>query len=201
VLSDHGFIDRATLETARLRLEPWGEQHTELLVRLSSNPEVTRFVGAGVPWTRAQAETIAAAQGRRWREHGFGWRPAREKSSGELIGFVALNLVGEGTAGLDRDEHEIGWWLAPSAWGRGFAREGALALCHEAFVVLGAPSVVARIQPANVRSIKVAQAIGLTREFTTTGTTGEPIEVYRLRATRSATDRVNTPGRTAASRK
>jgi RimJ/RimL family protein N-acetyltransferase len=144
-------------------------------------------------WTRAEAEQIAAAQGRHWREHGFGWRPAREKSSGELIGFMALNLAGDGTAGLDRDEYELGWWLTPAVWGRGLAREGGSALCREALGGLGAPSVVARIQPANARSIKVARAIGLVQDFSTTGRTGEPVEVYRLRATGHAVHRGTTP--------
>jgi RimJ/RimL family protein N-acetyltransferase len=177
-----------TLETDRLRLEPWSERHTELLVRLSAEPEVMRYIGAGAVWTRPQAEQVAAAQRQHWKEHGFGWRPAREKSSGVLVGFIALNLAGEGTVGLDRDEYEIGWWLSPSVWGRGLAREGGLALCREAFATLGAPSVVARIQPDNGRSISVAQAIGLTHDFRTTGGAGEPVAVYRLRAARYGPD-------------
>lgn len=188
-----------TLNTTRLWLEPWGEQHTELLVRLSANPEVMRYIGAGKVWTRAEAAQIAAAQVRHWREHGFGWRPARAKRSGELIGFMALNRAGEGTVGLDRDEYELGWWLTPSVWGRGLAREGGLALCREAFGGLGAPSVVARIQPANARSIKVARAIGLVYDFSTTGRTGEPVDVYRLRATRRAADRATAPDMAALS--
>lgn len=168
------------LETARLRLQPWGEQHTELLVRLASSPDVMRFIGPGLPWPRAKAEEVAAAQRRHWNEHGFGWRPASDKATGGLVGFMALSFAGEGTAGLDAAEYEIGWWLAPHAWGRGFAREGALAMRDEAFDALNAPSVVARIQPANARSIAVAEAAGLRRDFDTTGKTGEPVTVYRL---------------------
>jgi len=177
----------ATRETARLRLHPWGEEHTELLVRLSSMPDVMRFIGPGVPWPRAKAEEVAAAQRQHWSEHGFGWRPATDKPAGDLVGFMALNFVGDGTAGLDASEYEIGWWLAPEAWGRRLAREGAKAMRDEAFDALSAPSVVARIQPANASSIAVAKATGLTHDFTTTGKTGEPLVVYRLAAaTRSS---------------
>jgi ribosomal-protein-alanine N-acetyltransferase len=95
---------------------------------------------------------------------------------------MALSFAGEGTAGLAADEYEIGWWLAPQAWGRGLAREGALAMRDEAFDALGAPSVVARIQPANAPSIAVAVAAGLRYDFSTTGKTGDPIDVYRLAA-------------------
>jgi RimJ/RimL family protein N-acetyltransferase len=137
----------AALETARLLLHPWSEQHTELLVRLSAMPEVMRFVGPGVAWPRAKAEDVAAAQRQHWSEHGFGWRPATDKATGDLVGFMALNFAGEGTVGLDAAEYEIGWWLAPEAWDRGLAREGAQAMRDVAFDALDAPSVIAASSP------------------------------------------------------
>lgn len=173
---------RRTLQTRRLRLDAWGEEHTELLLGLSSTPEVMRFIGLGVTWSRAQAQEMATAQRRHWTEHGFGWRAATHKTTGELVGFMALNHAGEGTAGLEATAYEIGWWLAPHAWGQGLAREGARAIRDEALTALAAPSVVARIQPANAPSIAVAQAAGLRYDFTTTGKLGEPVAVYRLAA-------------------
>ena len=170
------------LETARLRLERWDERHTEMLVWLSSLPEVTRFIGTGGTWGRDWAQDVAERQRRHWAEHGFGWRAATETATEEIVGFIALNFAGEGTFALDPGEYEIGWWLAPAAGGRGLAREGAAAIRDEAFGRLGAPSIVARIQPANQRSIAVAEATGLSYDFTTTGRSGEPVAVYRLAA-------------------
>ena len=60
------------------------------------------------------------------------------------------------------------------------SREGALAVRDEAVHAVMVPSVVARVQPTNARSIAVAKAVGLTRDFSTTGTFGEPVLVYRL---------------------
>jgi RimJ/RimL family protein N-acetyltransferase len=102
--------------------------------------------------------------------------------AGDVVGFMALSFAGDGTAGLDAAEYEVGWWLAPQAWGRGLAREGAQAMRDEAFDALNAPSVVARVQPDNSRSIAVAEAAGLTLDFRTTGRAGEPVVVYRLAA-------------------
>lgn len=161
-------------------MDPWEERHTELLVRLSSDPDVTRHIGAGVVWPRSQAETVSAAQQEHWRAHGFGWRGAVEKASGLTVGFIALNLAGIGTAGLDPSELEIGWWLDPGVWGRGLAAEGAAAVVAEAFENLAAPSVVARIQPKNAASTRVARSLGLTLDFTSTGRHGEPVAIYRL---------------------
>lgn len=99
---------------------------------------------------------------------------------GDLVGLVALSYTDGTTAGLPAGEHEIGWWLDPAYWGHGYAHEGAEAIVAEAFA-LGAPSVVARIQPANARSIAVATSLGLVRESETTGRYGEPVVVLRLR--------------------
>jgi len=179
-----------SIETARLRLDRWSEPHTPLLVQLSSVPSVVRYIGLGMPWPQSKAEEISAAQRGHWNEHEFGWRAAVEKTSARHVGLMALNFVGPGTAGLDPSEYEIGWWLEPSIWGRGFAREGGEALCAEAFDSLAAPSVVARIQPENARSICVAEALGFALDFETTDEVGEPIGVYRL----MAAERPRPPG-------
>jgi len=177
-----GVTKRAEIETERLVLEPWAPSHTALLERLSAMPDMTRFVGDGSTWSRERAESVAAAQRDHWRIHGFGWRVAVERGTGREIGFIALNFAGDGTERLARDEYEIGWWIDPHASGRGYAREGGAAVRDEAFGALGAPSVVARIQPANRASRGVAEALGLTLEFETVSEGWVPTVVYRLRS-------------------
>ena len=168
------------IKTDRLVLVPWSAEHTELLARLSSIPEVMIFIESGDVWSRAKAEEVASAARQHWAEHGFGWRAAIERASGDFIGFLALNFAGDGTARVDADEYEIGWWMEPAVWGQGFAGEGGAAIRDEALGELNAPSVIARIQPSNARSIAVAESLGLTPDTVTTGKSGEPVSVYRL---------------------
>jgi len=170
----------AVIETERLRLERWDDRHTDLLVRLSSTPEVMRFIGTGDPWPALLAEDVARAERRHWEQHGFGWRATVDKADGNGIGLVSLNYAGEGTAGLDPGEREIGWWLEPGAWGRGLGSEGAAALRDEAFDQLEMPSIIARIQPENDASIGVARKLGMAFDFKTTGRSGERLVVYRM---------------------
>jgi RimJ/RimL family protein N-acetyltransferase len=144
--------------------------------------QITRFIGNGQPWSVERAHVVAAEKRKHWSRHGFGWRAAVEHASGRAVGIMSANLVGVGTAGVDPSDHEIGWWVDPAAWGRGLAREGARALCEELFDVVGAASVVARIQPANAASIRVAERTGLCYEALTTGPFGEAVAVYRLAA-------------------
>jgi RimJ/RimL family protein N-acetyltransferase len=167
------------IETERLRLVQWSEQHLPLLTRLSSIPQVMQYIGSGQTWSSDTARGIGEKQRRHWDEHQFGWRAAVEKETGREVGFIALNFVGDGTVDLDPCEYEVGWWLEPATWGQGLAREGAEALCDEAFARLTALSVVARIQPENKRSIRVAQRLGLDFDFETTGSAGETVWVYR----------------------
>ena len=170
------------LETARLLLRQWDHCDAALLERLSADPNVVRYIGDGECWSSERASEVSRSMVEHWRANGFGWRVAVEKESGEPVGFAALNYLGEGTAGLVTDELEIGWWLAPSVWGRGFASEGARATCQEAFQRVLAPSVVARLQPDNLASARVAMRIGMSHEFDTTGRFEERVAVYRLLA-------------------
>jgi RimJ/RimL family protein N-acetyltransferase len=168
------------LETERLRLEPWTPAHGALLARLAALPEVMRYIGTGATWNAAEAETHAARALAHWRAHGFGWRGAVERASGEAVGLIAINLAGDDTPGLTADDHEIGWWFDPSVWGRGYATEGGRAIVAEAFGPIGATSVAARVQPGNIASERVVATLGLTFEGAGSGRHGEPIRIYRL---------------------
>ena len=183
-----------SLHTDRLSLDAWTEADDRLLADLARTPAVMRYIGDGTTWTDARIHGVAVHIAEHWRQHGFGWRVAR--CEGTAVGLVALNFAGEG-AGIDPWEYEIGWWLAPSAWGRGLAREGAAGVRDEAFERVGAPSIVARISPANASSLAVAAAIGLTHETDSIGRGGEPIAVLRLSADRWRRDPGRTPSFTS----
>ena len=139
----------AVIETERLRLERWDERHTALLVRLAAVPEVMRFIGTGDRWPPLLAEDVARAERHHWEHHGFGWRAAIDRADGRGVGLFSLNYAGEGTAGLDPGEREIGWWLEPDAWGRGLGSEGAAARAG----VVSPPTNDAATSPAVVTPV------------------------------------------------
>lgn len=138
-----------------------------------------RFIGEGTPWPPQRAAAVAEHAAGHWREHGFGWRVATLRETGAAVGLIALNFAGA-DSGIGASEYEIGWWLQPSVWGQGLAREGAAAVRDEAFARLGAPSIAARVSPRNDASLAVAVAIGMRRGDDSTGRFGEPIAVLRL---------------------
>jgi RimJ/RimL family protein N-acetyltransferase len=166
------------MTTARLRLLPWEERFEDDLVRLSADPRVTRYIGDGRPWSRDFAVQRHRAHLAHWAEHGFGWRAIVR--AGEVLGIAALNRLGSAVPGIDESAIEIGWWLDPRVWGRGFATEAALALREEAFARLGAECLVARFQPANLASGRVMTKLGMSRHGDTVGRAGEQVRVYLL---------------------
>jgi len=94
--------------------------------------------------------------------HGFGLYAAELRQTGEFIGYVGLavpNFTAPFTPCV-----EIGWRLAASHWGRGLATEGARAVLAYAFEELRLAEIVSFTVPANLRSRRVMEKIGMTRD-------------------------------------
>lgn len=100
--------------------------------------------------------------------------------TGSWLGFVGLNIVGPGVEGVAPDEVEIGWWLIRSTWGQGYASEGAAVVRDEGFTRVGLGRVIARLQPANRASARVAEKIGMRLEREGAGRHGEALLIYGL---------------------
>jgi RimJ/RimL family protein N-acetyltransferase len=153
------------LETDRLRLREWSEDDLDAYAALCADPEVMRYFGRGETKTRAEAAEQLEAFRRHWDEHGFGLWCAAEREADECVGFVGLavpDFLPEVMPAV-----EIGWRLARSSWGRGYATEGARATVDHAFGPLGLDRIVSIAQPSNARSTNVMQKLGMRLERTT----------------------------------
>lgn len=97
-----------------------------------------------------------------FRARGFGLYAAELRSDGRLIGYIGLHTP-------TFEAHftpcvEIGWRLASDVWGQGIATEGARAAVHHALQDLGLDEIVSFAVPANQRSIRIMQKIGMTHD-------------------------------------
>ncbi|MFD7067611.1 GNAT family N-acetyltransferase [Streptomyces sp. NPDC059913] len=147
--------------------------------RAFDDPEVMKFFG-GVPEEISLYEELTARQRRFDAELGYClWTVLGE--DGEVAGFA-------GAQPWPRDfgpvgEIEIGWRLARSAWGRGYATAAAR-LTLERLRAAGVERVVAVIDVANERSIAVARRLGMERAETfPTARPGQEAVCYRLTLT------------------
>ncbi len=152
----------STLTTARLRLEPFRDEHLDGLHTLNADPEVMRYI-SGKPETREETAAVVERVKARWAEVGYSWWALIERETGEIVGAGCLqNLRREATPLPDPDcPLEIGWRLRRDRHGRGLATEAAIAIADFAFDVRGAQELLAVCHPENLASAKVMQRIGM----------------------------------------
>jgi RimJ/RimL family protein N-acetyltransferase len=141
-----------TIETARLILRPPEERDLDGFAEMMADEDAARFVG-GVQG-RAGAWRGMAAMAGSWALRGYGMFSVIEKSSGRWIGRLGP-WQPEGWPGA-----EIGWGLTPSAWGKGYATEGAEAAIDWAVDHLGWDDVIHCIAAENTPSARVAERLG-----------------------------------------
>lgn len=168
------------LETPRLILQPWSEADREPFAVLAANPEVMRYIGDGSTWDKDRTNQVFERQMQHWTDHGFGWRSAIQKTTSRRIGFVGINHVGPEATEITEDEVEIGWWIDPTVWRQGFAKEGAFALRDEGFERVGLGRLIGRYQPPNVASGLVMKAIGMVFERDAIGRHGDRVSIFAL---------------------
>jgi RimJ/RimL family protein N-acetyltransferase len=94
--------------------------------------------------------------------HGFGLSAVELLETNSFIGYVGLAVP-------NFDAHfmpavEIGWRLAYEHWGKGLATEGARAVLNYGFERLGLGQVVSFTVPANLRSRRVMEKLGMTHD-------------------------------------
>jgi RimJ/RimL family protein N-acetyltransferase len=148
--------------TERLVLRSWRPSDREPFARLNADPEVVEFLNDGVPFTRAQSDELLDAIQAHWEQRGFGlWCAAAREDPDECLGFVGLAVPSFLPSVLPAVE--VGWRLARHAWGRGLATEGAQASVRHGFEELVLQAVISIIDPANRRSIRVAEKLGMRR--------------------------------------
>lgn len=146
------------LETERLILRRFTEADVEHLVDLDSDPEVLRYINGGTPTPRdvMEREILPRFLGYYDRYNGYGFWAAIEKTSGEFLGWFGLYPQDE-----DTDCLALGYRLRRSAWGKGYATEGAQALIRKGFTELGMRRVFAGTYEYNVASRRVMETVGM----------------------------------------
>ena len=148
------------IETERLVLRQWREGDWVGLHRTYGDPEVMSWIGAAP----ADLASTAAAVGRmsmHWLLLGYGMFAVEERTSGEIVGRVGLMQHPDWP--LAGPKIEVGWTLQRSAWGRGYATEGARASLAFGFDVLDLPQIFSMTRPDNARSRAVMERCGLTQ--------------------------------------
>lgn len=140
------------LETERLILRPPQSEDFEPWTEFHSDAEVMKFLG-GVQGPELTWRSVCAMTGA-WTIEGFSMFSLIEKTTGKWVGRLGPWRP-NGWPGT-----EIGWGLARSAWGKGYATEGAAAAMDYVVDHLGWTEIIHTILPENIGSVKVAERLG-----------------------------------------
>ena len=144
------------IETPRLTLRDWRGGDLDAFAAFSADAAAARYVG-GV-CSRDEAWRRMAAYAGHWTLRGYGLWAIEEKASGAFVGYSGLWFP-EGWS-----EMELGWSLAKSAWGKGYATEAARRARDWAYHALGAKTLMSLIDKENYPSWAVADRLGATYE-------------------------------------
>lgn len=162
------------IETDRLRLELYNDADKSEFVALLTDPVVMRFVDRGaldpqqanVLWRKLMHEFYPNGVDTIWAVFA--------KDDGRYIGNASLRPRPE-----RQKDWEIGYYLKPLEWGKGFATEIASRLVRYGFEIAGLEEIYATVDKLNASSIHVLEKCGLKlfrKEFDEQGV----FFVYRL---------------------
>ena len=148
--------------TERLILRPWKDEDFAPFAEMNADPQVREFFPSLL--TREESDAgIRSLQGTYARD-GFCFFPAELIATGEFIGFIGIQTMDFAVPSVAQPAVEIGWRLARSAWGQGYATEAGQAALEYGFDTIGLPEVVAVTMASNARSQAVMRRIGMTTD-------------------------------------
>lgn len=143
----------------RLGFRTWSLDDTDQFAKMNADAQVMEYF----PKTLSREESLDFID--RLQKHFSKYQhcyfAAEIKETAEFIGFIGLAYQiydSEFTPAVD-----IGWRLKTSAWGNGYATEGAKRCLDYAFNTLQYDAVIATCTAQNNKSERVMQKIGMTK--------------------------------------
>jgi ribosomal-protein-alanine N-acetyltransferase len=150
----------AELETERLLLRQWLPEDLEPFAAHSADPEVMRYFRSTL--SREQSDALARDFAQAIGERGWGFWAVEARDGPRFIGFVGVSephFEAHFTPAV-----EVGWRLGREHWGHGYATEAARAAVDFGFRELELSEIVALTIPDNLRSRRVMERLGMTRD-------------------------------------
>ena len=151
---------RNEIRTPRLRLRAWRAGDREPFARMNADPRVMEHFPA--PLSAAESDALLERIRAHFAARGFGLWALEVAGGADFAGFVGLSVPGFEAPSTPCVE--IGWRLAAEHWGRGYATEAARAALAFGFEDLGLAEVVSFTVPANERSRRVMERLGMRRD-------------------------------------
>ncbi len=145
------------IETSRLLLRSWTESDSEAFAKINSDSTVMRYFPS--VYSRDRSDEMMQLCNTEMERFGFSFWALERKDTGALIGLTGLH-------NFDAELQfcpcvEIGWRLARSQWGKGFATEAARESLMLGFSEFKIESIYAFTTLENMPSRAVMSKIGM----------------------------------------
>ncbi|WP_102345966.1 GNAT family N-acetyltransferase [Bacillus sp. Marseille-P3661] len=149
------------LYTKRLHLRKMIMTDAPKLFQIWSDPQVTEFMNITSFTNENQAIEMINLLDKLARDKKAIRYSIIQLETNELIGSCGFNVLD-----YENSKTEIGYDIGKPYWGNGYAPEAISALIKIAFYTLNLNRVEAKVEPANINSIKVLQKLKFTFEGT-----------------------------------
>jgi len=146
-------------KSKRLGFRNWKETDLTEFAKINADLEVMEHFPK--PLTEKETAAFIDRLKNHYTKYGFNYFATEILDSGELIGFIGLafqEYKSDFTPAVD-----LGWRLKKSAWGKGFAAEGAKKCLEYAFEELNLEKVISTCTEKNSRSENVMKKIGMVK--------------------------------------
>ncbi|MEB3359326.1 MAG: GNAT family N-acetyltransferase [Synechococcales bacterium] len=155
--TEHGIrIMSHLLRTERLSLRPCQVDDLDTVHQLWTEADIRQFLFDDRQVSVEEAKSFIEASLVSFASYGYGIWLFFEHQSDQVAGFSGLlhSL---------QDSPSLIFGTRPQLWGRGYAKEATLSVLHYTFDVLGLEKVEADVDEPNKASIRVLEALGMSR--------------------------------------
>jgi len=139
------------------------QNDAEAYFLINQDPQVIEFLRGSL--TMQQVCDFILAANKHQDELGYTLFAAELKESEQLIGFIGLCHTDYFFPEYGTSAVEVGWRLGSQYWNKGYATEGAKACLEYGWNRVGLSEIIAFTVPANLRSLRVMERIGMIRDL------------------------------------
>lgn len=145
------------LRGAKVLLRPLSAEDADEVCAACQDPDIQRWTSVPSPYRRGDAvEYVTEAAPAAWQQGGAVFAVV-DPATDRIAGSIGAHGIHDGVA-------HVGYWTAAPARGRGLTSDALRTLTRWFLRERGAARVELIVEPANVASVRVAEAAGFTAE-------------------------------------
>lgn len=150
-------MEQPSLTTSRLILRPVEPRDQQKVFEGYSHPQIIQYFD--ITYSSFEATDKQMEWYRSNRENGLGYAWVISSEQFMFMGIFSIYRIDK-----ENNRCELGYWLFPEYWGKGYASESLAAILNFVSKELKLHRIAAEIEPENTDSKKLLEGLGFERE-------------------------------------